>query len=332
MKTSVFISILLLFFSAKHKEIRKIQINGFAQGTTYHVTYYAPDSIVVKQQIDSILNKIDSSLSLYKPYSLINQFNSAKEGLSVDDHFKKVVNYALDTYRQTTGYFDITVYPLTDAWGFGPVKRDQQPSAEKVQSLLSCIGSYRLYWQQDKLMKKEPCVQLDANGIAQGYSVDVLADFLERNDIKNYLVELGGEIRIKGRKYPQNEKMTVAIEAPGDNAEEPIIQQKLWIEDGAITTSGTYRRYYETKKMRVSHLMNPLTGYPGNNELISVSVYAKDAMTADAYDNALMIMGLKKALAFIEKRNDMEAFFIYRSNDGTIRDTTSQGFYEFLKP
>jgi FAD:protein FMN transferase len=123
MKTSVFISILLLFFSAKHKEIRKVQINGFAQGTTYHVTYYAPDSIVVKHQIDSILNKIDSSLSLYKPYSLINQFNSAKEGLNVDDHFKKVVNYALDTYRQTTGYFDITVYPLTDAWGFGPVKK-----------------------------------------------------------------------------------------------------------------------------------------------------------------------------------------------------------------
>lgn len=322
-----------IFFMAMHpvKPLQPFRFNGSAQGTTYQVTYYAEDSFVVKSQLDSILNKIDSSLSLYKSYSLINEFNNSATGITVDDHFSKVVNAALETYQQTNGLFDITVYPLTEAWGFGPVKPKTKPDSLSVRQLLACVDSRLIYWDNNKLTKKNPCVKIDPNGIAQGYAVDVMADFLEKNGVRDYLVELGGEIRIKGRKHPSGEKMAVGIEAPGDQDDQLPIEKKIWIGEGAITTSGTYRRYHESNGKRISHLLNPLSGFPVENELISVSLYAKDAMTADAYDNALMAMGLNKALDFIEKRKDMAAFFIYRKKNGTVVDTMSSRFYDFLK-
>src|SRR5688500_497262 len=139
------LSILLLcffkFYFAGYPGLKKIQLNGNAQGTTYHITYYAADSVVKKKQIDSILNKIDSSLSLYKPYSLINQFNNSKDGLIVDGHFSQVVRKAQQVYKNTNGLFDITVYPLTAAWGFGPQKPDSMPDSVMIKEMLPCVNS-----------------------------------------------------------------------------------------------------------------------------------------------------------------------------------------------
>jgi len=180
------------------------------------------------------------------------------------------------------------------------------------------------------LMKKKTCVQLDPNGIAQGYTVDVIADFLEKQNIKNYVVEVGGELRVKGRK-PGDEKMKIGIEAPGDDELDISLKQKVvCIDSGALTTSGSYRKFYESKGKKVSHLIDPRTGFSSQNELISVTVFAKDALTADAYDNALMVMGLKKALAFVEKRKDIAAHFIYHKKDGSVADTCSTRFHKLL--
>jgi len=325
-------ALFLLAFFLNTTDYKKIQITGLAQGTTYLITYYANDTIVVKREIDSILNKIDSSLSLYKPYSLINQFNNSEVGVNADVHFMKVVKKALQVYRETNGLFDITIEPLTAAWGFGPNKIKDIPDSALIKKLLPCVNSKLLYWKENMLKKKKSCVRLDANGIAQGYSVDVLADFFEQRGIKNYLVELGGEIRIKGRKLPGNEKMSVGIETPGDDPDFSIIEKVIWIDEGAVTTSGNYKRYYESKGKKITHLLNSKTGYSIQNELISVTVYAKDAITADGYDNALMAMGLKKALAFAEKRKDIAAHFIYRKDNGTIADTMTKSFGVLLKP
>ena len=337
---SVFLTGLFILFinAARHSaELKKIQINGTAQGTTYHISYYADDSLVCKKQIDSILDKIDSSLSLYKPYSLINQFNNSSDGLEVDKHFVNVVKKAQEVYKKTNGLFDITIYPLTEAWGFGPKKMNSVPGAATVKQLLSCVDSRLLYWKEKKLMKKKPCVKIDANGIAQGYSVDVLADFFEQKGIQNYLIELGGEIRVKGRKHG-NEKMSVGIEAPGIPSRDgqgwvdPLLIEKIvYLDNGAITTSGNYRRYYESNGKKISHLLNPKTGYSLSNDLISVTVYAKDAITADGYDNAIMAMGLKKGLAFVEKNKSLAAHFIYRKKDGTVADTMSKRFRVLLE-
>jgi len=312
---------------------RKIQINGTAQGTTYHITYYNTDSSVTRQQIDSILKKIDTSLSVYNPQSLISKFNNGDTGITMDDHFKLVLNKSITTYKQTAGIFDITVLPLVQAWGFGPKKISALPDSANIQSLKNCISSDYLYTRGNKLLKQKPCVQIDVNGIAQGYSVDVLATFLEANHINNYLVELGGEIRIKGRKQPENEKMKIGIEAPGeDDFQLSMMQKIITTENGAITTSGSYRKFYESEGKRISHIIDPRSGYPAQNELISVTVYAPDAITADAFDNALMVMGLQKALQFVEARNDISAHFIYRTPAGKVADTASSRFYKIMQP
>lgn len=312
--------------------VRKFLLTGEAQGTTYQIIYYATDSIVTKKQIDSILDKIDSSLSLYKPYSLINQFNQSDSGISVDNHFIIVVNKSIDTYHQTHGIFDITIQPLVQAWGFGPKSIDRLPDSATIRLLKQCIGSDFLEVYPTKVLKKKSCIRIDLNGIAQGYSVDVLANFLEKNNIRNYMVELGGEIRVKGTKQPGNVKMKIGIESPGTDAYQMSFMKKvIEIDNGAITTSGNYRRYYESEGKRITHIIDPKSGYPVSNELISVTVFANDAITADAFDNAIMVMGLEDGIAFVNKRNDIAAHFIYKTKNGSVKDTMSKEFYKLMQ-
>ena len=327
------ISLLLFLFlypsAHQHQaDMLPIQMNGFAQGTTWHITYYAKDSIVRKGQVDSILNRIDSSLSIYKPFSLISRFNASKKGIVIDDHFAAVVAKSIEAWQQSDGMFDITVQPLVQAWGFSarPVKK--YPDSAKVHSLLQCIGTDKIKLEGHRLIKTKPCITIDVDGIAQGYSVDVVANFLEQQHITDYVVEIGGEISVKGRKKPGNEKMKIGIEAPGDYVfESPVIQKIIVIDEGAVTTSGNYRKYHESNGEKFSHTIDPRTGYPTKNDLISVTVFARDAITADAYDNVLMTLGLKKALIFTEQRKDIAAYFIYKTPNGTIADTASSRFY-----
>lgn len=315
------------FSFSTRTDIQKIQLTGFAQGTTWHVTYYAEDSIVKKTQVDSILTRLDSSMSIYKKYSLISRFNKVQKSILVDEHFAAVIKKSIEVWRESDGVFDITVMPLVQAWGFGAVKVRAYPDSAHIKALLKCIGTGNIKLKGNQLIKTKPCITVDVNGIAQGYSVDVVAGFLQKNNIGNYIVEIGGELRIKGRKQPSNEKMKIGIEAPGDYEMEPSVMQKIIsLDSGAITTSGSYRQFHESNGKKFSHIIDPKTGYPSQNELISVTIYAANAITADAYDNVLMAMGLKKALAFVEKRNDISAYFIYKKHDGTIADTASSRF------
>jgi thiamine biosynthesis lipoprotein len=311
---------------------RKIQISGKAQGTTYHITWYAQDSTIGQPQIDSILARIDTSLSIYNPLSIISRFNDSASFVIMDAHMRTVIEKSIDTYRKTGGIFDITVEPLVQAWGFGPKKITGLPDSATIRALKKCVGSNNLVLKGGELHKLKSCIKIDVNGIAQGYSVDIVANYLEAHGIRNYLVEIGGEIRVKGHKQPGGEKMKIGIEAPGDNDFElTMINRIVAVDSGAITTSGSYRKFYESEGKKISHLIDPRTGYPSQNELISVTVFARDAITADAYDNALMVMGLKKAMQFVEKRKDMAAHFIYRTSKGAVADTASSRFYKLLQ-
>lgn len=307
--------------------IKKFVIRGNAQGTTYQVLYYFTDSIAKKSEFDKIFENIDSSLSLYKSYSLVSQFNKSASGIKADIHLQHVVDKAISTFKETKGVFDITVLPFTDAWGFGIRPIGTLPSKASIRKLRSCVGSAYIYWDDGLLRKKKHCVKLDPNGIAQGYTVDVLAAFLESKGISDYLVELGGEIRVKGKRQPENAAFKIAIETPGEEDWEILpVQKMISIDHGAITTSGSYRKFHERGRKKISHIIDARTGMPAVNELISVTVFAEDAITADAFDNALMVMGLKSALLFVEKRKDISAHFIYRDNNGNIRDTSSSRF------
>lgn len=313
-------------------EYKKYQLAGRAQGTTYHLTYYAVDDKVKQEEVEALLREIDQSLSLYLPGSLVNRWNASEKGITTDLHLRRVVRAGMKTYEESDGYFDITIYPLTRAWGFGPEKPEAAPDSSTIASLSKCVGTPLLKWKGKKLLKAKPCVQLDPNGIAQGYTVDEMAALLESKGIHHYLVELGGEIRVKGRKWPAGEKMSIGVEAPGEDMFEPVLQRMIYVENGGITSSGNYRRYYESEGKRISHLLDPHTGYSVKNELISVTLVAPDAMQADALDNVLMGMGLQRGLAFVEKDTTLAALFIYRLPDGKLADTMSQRFRRLLQP
>ncbi|MBO9634329.1 MAG: FAD:protein FMN transferase [Chitinophagaceae bacterium] len=328
-----FILLLACFYlaAARPREMQPWQLSGFAQGTSWHITYYAPDSVASHASIDSILDKLDSSLSIYKPYSLVSQFNRCTDSLQIDEHLANVVNASFLASQNTGGIFDITIQPVTQAWGFGPIKVTDMPDSLTISNLMHCVDVRYLSLKGSVLFKQKPCVSIDVNGIAQGYSVDVLADFFEWKHIENYMIELGGEIRLKGLKYPGAQPMRIGIEAPAESEFEPAMMQKvIRPANGAITTSGSYRKYFQSKGQKISHIIDGRTGYPAKNELISVTVFASRAIMADAYDNALMAMGLEKAMQFLKQHPDMAAYFIYRKKDGAIADTASTFFDKFI--
>lgn len=328
-----------VFFLAKFSDTsvnrtskERFDLTGYAQGTTYNITYYAADSLLTRRQADSLFWVIDQSMSLYKSHSLINIFNASKRGIEVDSHLEKVFQQSVTIWKESDGLFDITVQPLVKAWGFGTKEVTPYPKRKKVRSLLKCVGMDNISLKGNTLSKTKPCLTIDVNGIAQGYTVDVIADFLEAAGGTDFIVEVGGELKVKGRK-PDGSLMKIGIEAPGDYDEDIYDLQKIiQVEDCAITTSGNYRKYRENNGKRFSHTINPKTGYPIDNELISVTVIAPTAMEADGYDNVLMAMGLQQALQFVEKKKDLAAYFIYKKPDGSIGDIASTAFQKYLLP
>lgn len=314
------------FFSGKQAQ-KFYRIHGFTQGTDFNVRYYAGSEKISKQQIDSVLSVIDSSMSLYKPYSLITKFNSSLKGVKIDPGFLRVVNKAFHISKETNGRFDITVAPLVQLWGFGPSPMNSFPDSSAIRKALKYVGMKYLRIRGDFLQKTRSQVKIDLNGIAQGYSVDVVAAFLKQNGINSYIVEIGGEVVVKGLK-PDGSGYKIGITGPG--AEGELFRHIVEIKEGAITTSGNYNKTLEYKAGKISHLINPKTGYPLNNQMVSVTVFAKDAITADGYDNALMAMEISEALKFVQARKDLEAYFIYRNAEGQIADTLTNGFKKLM--
>ena len=330
------LALLLLFSCVASRRysgapLQRFRITGHAQGTTYGITYFAEKASVRQEQVDSIFSVLDASLSIYKPGSLINRFNDSGDGVATDTHFERVIRKSLDVFRITGGAFDVTVYPLVGMWGFGTKEINDLPDSAAVRSALRCVGSGKLALRNGRLDKELPCVKIDVNGIAQGYSVDVVAGFLESFGIVNYIVEVGGEIRVRGKKYPENEAMTIGIETPSANEfEHAGIREIIRVEEGAVTTSGSYRKFREAGGKRLSHIIDAATGYPSQSNIISATVIAPDAITADGLDNALLAAGLTRAFAILHKTPRVEAYLIYKKPDGSVGDTMSAGFRPYL--
>lgn len=306
------------------------ELEGKAQGTSYHISYYADAPLIDQNGVDSLLDAVDSSLSIYKGYSLINRFNLSPRGVEADHFMRDVVQHSLSLYRETYGLFDITVLPLVEAWGFGAGKPAMKADSATINAILPCVGSDKILLKGDSLIKTSACTRIDVNGIAQGYSVDLLAEYLLAHGVQNFLVELGGEIRVKGRKN-NGSLMSIGIESPSPSPGEEPLRKKISLLQGAVTTSGNYRKYVMQQGKRISHLVDPRSGYSFQNELIAVTVVANRAIEADGLDNALMGMGVKKALAFMAKRKE-QAFFIYHDEKGNVRDTATAGFHKLVIP
>jgi thiamine biosynthesis lipoprotein len=300
-------------------------ITGTAQGTTYTIKYVGELGSITKIEIDSIFSVIDQSLSLYLPGSLINQFNS-RGVVKMDVHMKAVVLEAMKIAKESDGAFDITVGALSDLWGFGPVPHQQVPRKREIKKRLHVTGSRYISVRDDLLVALEKGVKIDCNGIAQGYSVDVVAAFLQARGIDRMMVELGGEIRVSG-KHPDKDYWTIGIESPGAIAGDWYpVEKMIRLNDAAVTTSGDYRKFFTAGGKTFGHVIDPRQGRPVNNGIISVTVIAGDAITADAWDNAFFVMGIENSLEAIRNKPGIEAYMIYKNKEGAIRDTATTGF------
>ena len=279
-----------------------------------------------KAEVDSIFNVIDESMSLYKRTSLISQFNalSTKE-VRLDAHMYNVVKASFEYHKKTKGYFDITIFPLLKLWGFGPEGFRYNPTENQVDSVLQFVGLNNLILKGRYLKKKNKNVSIDLNGIAQGYTVDVIAAFIKKKDIRSFMVEVGGEIFCYGLKE-DGEFYKVAIQHPFSDASKSY---KISLKDKAITTSGSYEKYRVLAGKPISHHINPQTGYPLTNSTLSVTVIANTAMEADALDNYLMYLKPEQAISFIEGIPNAEAYIVYSENN-TLKELQSSGFNNYI--
>lgn len=290
-----------------------VNIRGIVFGTYYSVTYYEDDGTAFDAEIDSLLQDFNSSLSFYDRESLLSRINRNEE-TRVDDYFEVVFRRSMEISRETDGAFDATVFPLINAWGFGPTERADMTQA-RVDSLLDVVGYEKIRLENGHVVKDDDRVQLDFNAIAKGYAADVVGEFLESKGVDVYLVEIGGDLVAKGMK-PDESNWRIGLEIPAQEAD----ADQEWhyfveVMDQGLATSGDYRRYYEEDGRRYSHTIDPGTGYPVDHHLISVSVFAADAMSADAYATAFMVMGLDESISFVEDRDDLEAYLIFSDDE-----------------
>ncbi|MGM0905910.1 MAG: FAD:protein FMN transferase [Pseudomonadota bacterium] len=297
----------------------KIAFSGETMGTTYSVTLYTKDprhnQEEIKRKVDIVLKRVNAQMSTYDPDSELSQFNQfeSTEPVVISRELERVVTRALEIAEQTEGALDITVGPLVNLWGFGPQARpEQEPSERELQTVRERTGYQKLRVENHQLIKDNPEMYVDLSTIAKGYGVDRVGHLLDQLRIKQYLVEIGGEVLTKGGK-PDEASWRLAVEKPVST--ERAVQRVVQFKDGALATSGDYRNYYEEDGRRYSHIIDPATGYPVQHNLVSASVYADDTMSADAYATALLVMGTDKAEAFARKHN-LAVMLIYKTKDG----------------
>jgi len=289
---------------------------GMVFGTVYNITYQSDKDL--KQDIEAELQKVDNSLSPFNKSSIISKINR-NENPEVNDMFAEVFNLAEKVSGETGGAFDITVAPLVNMWGFG-TKQFHRPDRESVDSLMKFVGFNKVVMRNKHVQKQSPNIQLDCSGIAKGYGCDVVARFFRSKGIKNFMIEIGGEIVTSGN----NEKRlpwSIGVTKPTDDSLQASqeLQTVLNVTDKAMATSGNYRNFYMDGNRKLAHTIDPHTGYPVQHSLLSSTVLASDCATADAYATAFMVLGIDKAKKVLEHHPELMAYFIYAGKDGKMQ-------------
>jgi thiamine biosynthesis lipoprotein len=294
----------------RHQRTMPYQNNtGMIFGTVYHITYQYDENL--EKEIRAELMKVDQSLSPFNESSIISQINRNESDVKTNEMFLSVVQLAQQISKETEGAFDITVAPLVNMWGFG-FKKEQTPSKETVDSILAITGYEKISITNGKVIKQDPRIMLDCSAIAKGYGCDVVAHFLKKRDIKNFMVEIGGEIVTSGmnsRKEPWHIGVTKPTEDSLNIGNE--LQTVLNITDKAMATSGNYRNFYYKDGKKYAHTIDPKTGYPVQHNILSATVLANNCATADAYATSFMVLGLEKAQKVLEHHPELMAYFIY---------------------
>ena len=295
--------------------------SGMVFGTTYNITYKCDSNL--NNSIIRELEKVDEALSPFNKKSVITAVNNNHD-IEVNDMFADVFLLAQKISDDTSGDFDITVAPLVNAWGFG-FKNGTQPTKHNIHSLKNIIGYKKVKLEGRKVVKKDKRLMLDCSSIAKGYGSDVVARFLQKRGVKNYMVEIGGEIVTKGIS-PKRVPWKIGVTRPVDDSlsVSKELQSVINVTDKAMATSGNYRNFYYKNGKKYAHTIDPHTGYPVQHNILSATVIADNCATADAYATAFMVMGLEKAQKLLERHPELMAYFIYSDKDGKNKTWCSE--------
>ena len=293
---------------------------GTTQGSYYSITYFDEQNRNFSREFDSIFKEIESTLSLWDENSIIRRVNRNDTTVVLNQIFIDNFNYAMKAAELSDGYFDPTVGPLVQAWGFH-FKEGMEMTPEIVDSLKQLVDYRKVKIEKNKVVKGNPDMTLDFNAVAQGYTTDMIGDFLLSKNVNNFLVDVGGEILARGCK-PNGELWKVGIEKPAENKDsERIVQEIVELKDRSIVTSGNYRKYVERGGKRYSHSLNPKTGYPAENKLLSATIIADNTAWADCLASICMVVGLEKAIEIIESSEDnIDAYFIYVDENNEVKE------------
>ena len=328
----------------------KVEYYGNTQGTTFAVICNDPIELSF-EEIEATLHNFDMALSSWIDSSTISNFNNASSGKFVYDdpynYFNRCNLSAREMCDQTNGNFDPTLFPIIYAWGFYS-KSNTLLDSNEVDSLLAFTGMRRGHFNfltdidsndvlycKNEIVKLTPQLKLDFNGIAQGLSVDILAELIESKGGKNYYVEIGGEIRVSGTNS-EGVNWRIGIDKPfeGSNRENREITEIIHLTDVSVATSGSYRNFFESDGKTYSHTINPKTGYPVKHKLISATVVTEECAEADALATACMVMGPEKSISFFQKDSvlDAEIYLIFENKKGRVETYFSPGFEKYLQP
>ena len=284
------------------------QCSGVIFGTTYHVTYQYDEDL--KAEVVDKLKEVDAALSMFNERSTISKSNN-NQAVEPDKMFLDVFQLAQQVSKDTHGAFDITVAPLVNLWGFG-FKHAQEPTKHAIDSLRQFVGYQKVSYDGKTIQKQDPRIMLDCSAIAKGYGTDVVARLMDEKGVKNYLVEIGGEVVTRGiseKRVPWK----IGVTKPTDDSLHigNELQTVLNVTDKAMATSGNYRNFYYKGGRKYAHTINPKTGRPVQHNILSATVLCNQCAKADAYATAFMVMGLDKAREVLERNPDLMVYFIY---------------------
>ena len=316
------------FLASCGRQPKKMVLQGLAQGSYYAVTYYDEQERNFQHEIDSIFHAVDMSVNLWVDSSVISKVNRNEE-VVLDDIFIDNFNIAQEAAKLSDGYIDPTISPIVAAWGFSN-KHGDSITPQLIDSLKQLVDYRKVRIENGKVIKENPYIQLDFNAIAQGYTSDMIASFLESRDVKDFLVDTGGEIMARGGK-PNGQPWIVGIEKPADNWDsEQVVQTRIALRDKGLVTSGSTRKYVERNGKRYSHCIDPKTGYPVEHQLLSATVLAENSVWADALASICMVMGLEKSLEIINALDGVEAYYIFANEKNELEIYATEGFKKLL--
>ena len=299
-------------------------------GTTYHITYAGTNDL--DKEIRAELQRVDDALSMFNKQSVLSKFNRNEKYDVSNARFNDVVRLSLQLSRETDGAFDITVAPLVNEWGFG-FKHRERINASKIDSLRAFVGYDKLFYEGNRLNKRDSRVTIDCGAVAKGYGVDCVARLLSSKGCTNYMVEIGGEVVVKG-KNAKGKKWTIGINKPVDDSTKTVteVQSILHVSDCGIATSGNYRNFYYVDGRKVSHTIDPKTGQPVQHSLLSATVLTPSCAKSDALATSFMVMGLDRAKAFLAKHKDVQAYFIFADGQGKYNVWMTEGMQKLTEP